>query len=104
ERQGIQLKFSYNQLYPELDLIGSYGYNGSGENFGATFDQFHQANAPFWSYGAQISMPLSNVGARNNYKAGKVTLKQLLLQLKQMEQSLMVEIDNAVKQAQSSYQ
>jgi outer membrane protein len=104
EQQGIQLKFSYNQLYPELDLIGSYGYNGSGQNFGGTFDQFNQANAPFWSYGAQLSMPLSNVGARNTYKAGKVTLQQLLLQLKQFEQNVMVQIDNAVKQAQSSYQ
>jgi outer membrane protein TolC len=102
--QGIQLKFSYNQLYPSLDLVGSYGYNGSGGNFGDTFYQFNQANQPFWSYGAQFSMPLSNVGARNNYKAGKVTLKQLLLELKQMEQSVMVDIDNAVKQAQSSYQ
>ena len=77
--QGIQLKFSYNQLYPSLDLVGSYGYNGSGRDFGDTFNQFNQANAPFWSYGAQLSMPLSNVGARNTYKAGKVTLKQLLL-------------------------
>ncbi len=104
QQQGIQLKYSYNQLYPSLDLIGSYGYNGSGQNFSDTFDQFHQANAPFWSYGAQFSMPLSNVGARNSYKAGKVSEKQLLLQLKQLEQSVMVQIDNAVKQAGASYQ
>jgi outer membrane protein TolC len=104
EKQGIQLKFDFNQLYPSLDLIGSYGYNGSGDNFGGTFNGFYQANQPFWSYGAQLSMPLSNVAARNTYKAGKVTLKQLLLQLKQLEQNVMVDIDNAVKQAQSSYQ
>jgi outer membrane protein len=104
EKQGIQLKFDYNQLYPSLDLIGSYGYNGSGDNFSGTFNEFDQANTPFWSYGAQFSMPLSNVGARNTYKAGKVTLKQLLLQLKQLEQTVMVEIDNAVKQAQSDYE
>ncbi len=104
EKQGIQLKFDYNQLYPSLDLIGSYGYNGSGEEFGDTFNQFKEANQPFYTYGAQFSMPLSNVGARNNYKAGKVTLKQLLVQLKQLEQNVMVEIDNAVKQAQSSYE
>jgi outer membrane protein len=104
EKQGIQLKFDYNQLYPSLDLIGSYGYNGSGGNFGDTFNGFNQANTPFWSYGAQFSMPLSNVGARNTYKAGKVTLKQLLLQMKQLEQTVMVEIDNAVKQAQSDYE
>jgi outer membrane protein TolC len=104
EQQGIQLKFDYNQLYPSLDLVGSYGYNGSGGNFGGTFDQFDQANQPFWSYGAQFSMPLSNVGARNTYKAGKVTLKQLLLQLKQLEQNIMVDIDSAVAQAESDYQ
>jgi outer membrane protein TolC len=104
DEQGIQLKYNYNQLYPELDLIGSYGYNGTGQNFGGTFNQLSQANTPFWSYGAQFSMPLSNAGARNNYKAGKVTLQQLLLQLKQLEQSVMVQIDNAVKQSQSDYE
>ena len=36
-------------------------------------------------------------GARNTYKADKVTLQQLLLKLKQFEQNVMVEIDNAVK-------
>jgi outer membrane protein TolC len=105
EQQGIQLKFYNNQLYPSLDLVGSYGYNGSaGGNFGDTFNQLNQTDTPFWSYGVQLSMPLSNVGARNNYKAGKVTLQQLLLQMKQFEQNVLVEIDNAVKQAQSNYQ
>jgi hypothetical protein len=32
EKQGIQLKFDRNQLFPELDLIGTYGYNGAGRN------------------------------------------------------------------------
>jgi outer membrane protein len=104
EEQGIQLKFLKNQLFPALDLIGSYGFNGSGGQFGDTFNQFNQADRPFYTYGAQLSMPLSNVGPRNQLKAGKVSLKQLLLQLKQLEQNILVEIDNAVKQAQSSYQ
>lgn len=104
EQQGIQLKFLNNQLYPELDLIGSYGFNGTGEKFRDTFNQFNAADRPFYSYGAQLSMPLSNVGPRNQYKSGKVTLQQFLLQQKQLEQNIMVQIDNAVKQAQSSYQ
>ena len=48
--------------------------------------------------------PSSNVGPRNQYKADKVTMQQLLLQLKQFEQNVMVDIDNAVKQAQSAYE
>ncbi len=101
EQQGIQLKYSRNQLFPELDLIGTYGYNGAGRDISDTFDQLNDGNAPFYSYGAQISIPLSNVGPRNQYKAAKVTLQQIVLQLKQLEQNIMVEIDNAVKQAQS---
>ena len=51
-----------------------------------------------------MTVPLSNVGPRNQYKSTKATLQQVMLQLKQFEQNVMVEIDNAVKQAQSNYQ
>jgi len=111
EQQGIQLKYYRNQLFPELDLIGSYGFNGasSGLNgansqYDPTIDQIGSGNAPYYSYGAQLTMPLSNIGPRNQYKSTKATLQQILLQLKQLEQNVMVEIDNAVKQAESDYQ
>ena len=48
--------------------------------YNGTFDQIGEGNAPIYSYGAQLTMPLSNVGPRNQYKAAKVTLQQLLLQ------------------------
>jgi len=104
EQQGIQLKFYRNQLYPELDLLGTYGYNGSGTEFSDAFNQFNEGDRPFYSYGAQMTIPLSNVGPRNQYKSNKATLQQVTLQLKQFEQNVLVEIDNAVKQAQSNYQ
>ena len=104
EAQGIQLKFDRNQLFPELDLIGTYGFNGTGTAFSDAFAQFNEGDRPFYSYGAQLSVPLSNVKARNTVKSDKVTLQQLLLKLKQFEQNVMVEIDNAVKNAQSAYE
>jgi outer membrane protein TolC len=104
EAQGIQLKFNRNQLYPELNLTGSYGYNGQGAQYNDVFTQVGNADRPFYSYGAELKFPLSNASARNSYKAAKVTLQQLLLKMKQLEQSVMVDIDNAVKQAQSAYE
>jgi outer membrane protein len=104
EQQGIQLKYYRNQLFPALDLIGSYGFNGASREFDGSFDQVREGNAPFYSYGAQLTMPLSNIGPRNQYKSTKATLQQILLQLKQLEQNVMVEIDNAVKQVESDYQ
>jgi outer membrane protein len=64
----------------------------------------NEGDRPFYTYGAQLSVPLSNTGPRNQYKSTKATLEQIVLQLKQLEQSVMVQIDNAVKQAQSDYQ
>ena len=104
EKQGIQLKFDVNQLFPELDLIGTYGYNGAGAYYDNTFTELRQGNSPFYTAGAQISLPLGNVGPRNTYKSDKVTKKQLLVTLKQLEQTILVDIDNAVKTAQSDYE
>jgi outer membrane protein TolC len=104
EQQGIELKFYRNQLFPQLDLIGTVGYNGSAREFSGTFNQFGEGDRPFYSYGAQLSIPLSNTGPRNQYKTAKATREQLVLQLKQLEQNIMVEIDNAVKLAQSRYE
>jgi len=104
EQQGIQLKYDRNQLFPELDLTGSYGYNGAGRVYENAVDQTGEGNAPFYTYGAQITVPLGNIGPRNQYKATKATLQQYGLQFKQLEQNIMVEIDNAVKQAQSAYE
>jgi outer membrane protein TolC len=104
EQQGISLKYYRNQMFPELDLIGSYGFNGAGMQYSDEFGQFDQGNRPFYSYGAQMTVPLGNLGPRNQYKATKATLQQIVLTLKQLEQNILVEIDNAVKQAESNYQ
>jgi HAE1 family hydrophobic/amphiphilic exporter-1 len=64
----------------------------------------NDGSRPYYSYGGQLSIPLSNAKARNQFKSGKATEKQLLLQLKQLEQNIMVQIDNAVGVARSDYE
>jgi outer membrane protein TolC len=104
EQQGIQLRYDRNQVFPQLDLVGTFGYNGAGREVSDAFNQYGKADRPFYSYGAELSIPLSNARARNSYKADKATEKQLMLRLKQLEQSVMVQIDNAMKQAQAAWE
>ena len=104
EQQGIQLKYDRNQLFPELDLVGSFGYNGDGAGYSETFGQYGTANRPFYSYGAQVTVPLSNLKARSAYQSDKAIERQDLLKLKQLEQNIMVSIDNAVGVARSDYE
>jgi outer membrane protein len=104
EQQGIQVKLARNQLLPDLELTGSYGYYGSGNEFDNAVDQVGEGNAPKYSYGATLSIPLGNISARNQFKIAKASLQQIELQFKQLEQNILVQIDNAVKVAESDYQ
>ena len=105
ERQGIAVKYTYNQLFPELDLVGTYGHTAAGfAEYENAFGQLREGTFPYYSYGARLTFPIGNTGARAAYKSSKLTKEQLILTLKKLEQSIMVAIDNDIKQAESSYQ
>jgi outer membrane protein len=104
EKQGYVLKFNKNQLYPQLDLVGSYGYNASSPNIDGYLDQFRRTENPFYSVGAQLTIPLLQTTARYNYKLNKATRDQIELQLKQLEQNILVAIENAVATARTDLQ
>jgi len=59
EQAGIQLKYDFNQMFPELDVLGSFGYNGSGQVFSGALYGVQQRELPAWSVGGQISVPLA---------------------------------------------
>lgn len=103
ENMGIQLKYDRNQLYPELDLFGTYGRNGSGITWGDIGDAIANNDQPRYTVGASLTIPLGNKAARSRYRSNKIREEQLLLTLKGQEQGIMVEIDNDIKTAASSY-
>ena len=51
-----------------------------------------------------MRIPLGNRTPRNNYKAARGEKQQAVLQYKQLEQTIMMDIDNAVRLLQSRFQ
>lgn len=102
ERQGIVLKYLWNQLFPQLDLVGSYGHNASRREFSGALDELRQGDSPFYSYGAMLTIPLGNGSARNNYKIGKAQIRQSLLRLKRLELQIMAQVEDTVKLVQTN--
>jgi outer membrane protein TolC len=103
EQAGIQLKYDYNQLFPEVDVIGSFGYNGSGTVFSGALYDVQQQNRPFYTFGGQISLPLANVGPRNLYKGAKLSMQQYVLLVKQKERDILISVDNDIGTLQADY-
>lgn len=95
EAQDIRMKFFKNQAWPQLDLVGSYGWNGLDESYSASFDRLGSDYAPEWRVGIQGSIPLGNVQARAQLSAEKARKEKILLEVKQLE----LEISNSVELA-----
>jgi outer membrane protein len=104
EKQGIQVKINRNDLYPQVDLKVGGGYAGSMSEFSGVFGDIERRDQPFYYFGGQLSYPLGNRAARNNYKAAKTQYEVSQLILKKLEQDIMVQIDNAIKLAQANYE
>jgi outer membrane protein TolC len=97
ERRDIILKYSHNQLFPVLDLVGSYGRNGLGPTLEPSLDNIRRGDNPHWSYGAILNIPLSNRSARYQHRASKAEKQQALLRLKKLEQDVIIQIDDSIK-------
>jgi outer membrane protein TolC len=105
ERQNVVIKYQKNQIYPQLDVVGSVGVSAGGvKEYGDAFGQIQDLDNPFYSIRAEFSIPIGNGAARNQLKTARATREQLLLSLKKLEQGIMVEVDNAVGQVKTSFE
>ncbi len=104
EQWRIEVRYSHNQLFPELDLVGSYGFTGAGQEYSGAFGQIGSGNNPNYSVGAVLTIPLGNTAARSTYKDRQERKRLALLASKTLEQRILIEIDNAAKNVLNYYQ
>lgn len=104
ERTGITLKFRKNQLFPQLDLTGSYGHGERGDSFRDVLGDLPRGRNPRYSVGVSLDIPLGNRAARSRYRSAKEAESQALVDYKRLEQDIMIQIDDAVKLIRSSFE
>ncbi len=102
--QNEQIRYNKNLLLPQVNAFGTYGYNGSAREFPEVFRQFRDRDNPAWSAGGRLTMPLTWTTERNTYRASKLTKDQITLALRQMEQGVLIQIENAMAVVKTSQQ
>jgi outer membrane protein TolC len=103
EKADVEIHFRRNQLYPAVDAFGHYGGQGVGEDLsGSTDTTLHFRNPVYW-YGVVLSMPLSNLKERSDYHASKAFKEMAQLQLQKAEQSVLLDVANALTRVQSRF-
>lgn len=103
EKNNLQVRYRFNQLFPSLDVVGSVGGRAVDSTFGAAFDQLGDFSNPRYSYGVVLSYPLSNRAARNAYRASETERTTAELRLKQLEQDILIQVDDAVNFVETAF-
>lgn len=115
ESKNILVKYNQNQLYPSIDLVASAGVNGMAGTpkdvtFGGTTVQSpykggfldamgnaFSTNYYQWSLGVQLNYPLGNRSAESRLAASKLDAEQLLLDIKDLEKKIIVDVREAIR-------
>jgi outer membrane protein TolC len=104
EKNDVVVKFSLNQLYPAVDLIGGYGSHAvNATSSSASISDAVKFLDPAYTYGVVATMPLSNFAERGNYRASKAARSIAELQLKKAEQDVLVQVAVWVHRIQSRF-
>ncbi|MCD6385111.1 TolC family protein [Candidatus Sumerlaeota bacterium] len=102
ELAEIQRRLAKNQLLPELNVFGTYGFSGIDYDINHSHDELESLDYNHWSAGIELAFPLLNLKARNEYKKAKKKVSQLETQMRNLEQNIRLEVRNAVRKVQTN--
>jgi outer membrane protein TolC len=99
----VKLGYARNQRLPEVDIKGSYGLNGLGDNPGASWNDIEHQTEPSWYIGAEFHIPLAGgVKTRNELIATRLDLQSSETSLRGLETELLNAINTAWRKMQST--
>jgi outer membrane protein TolC len=95
KRDGINTRLQRNQLLPQVNLTGSYGYNGLDTDLKTSRQQLKSQDYQSYSWGVVVSLPLTFTTERGRYRAAKLQESQSETLQQQVEQNIVVQVGNA---------
>ena len=104
KRADINHRYQRNQLLPKVDLVGSYGYNGYDASNDVSRRMVRNQDYHAYTYGVQVTVPLSFTTERGRYRAAKYQLQQAETDLEKLEQDIVVNVGNAASQISTARQ
>ncbi len=104
KQQRIRVRFTRNQGLPRVDLVGSYGLNGLDSGFTDSLNRTFQDQNTDWNAGVVVSIPFPNRAGRGRVESARLEVARSLTDLRRLEQDIIVEVDNALGQIETTAQ
>jgi outer membrane protein len=100
----LQSRVARNQTLPQLDATASATFNGLASTYSRDLERVSSGRYPAWYAGLQLSYPLGNDAARNDYIKSKLKVEQARTQVRSLEESIAKDVRIAIRALDSGYQ
>ena len=99
--RDIRIEVADNALLPTVDLIGSFGLNGLGDDYGDSLNNIDW-DYQDWTVGVSFNLPWGG-GDRARDNQRKQELVQALIAFKQLEQEIILDVRDKVREVDIQY-
>jgi outer membrane protein len=99
----LQLRVARNQTLPQLDFTASAAFTGLASDYGNDLGKVGSGQYPIWIAGLQLTYPIGNDAAKNDYIKSKLKVSQTQTQVKSLEESISRDVRTAVRAVRSGY-
>ncbi|MCX7848434.1 MAG: TolC family protein [bacterium] len=97
-----QLKVAKNQLLPEVNMIGSLGFEGVGDDYGHAYGDQWRGEHPRWSLGVEVSLPLFYNEPIAAYRQAKYASRQAELTIEQVRHTVAINVRTALRNVETN--
>jgi outer membrane protein TolC len=97
ERLDLESKIARNKTLPAVDLFASYSHKGLGGEYNDAMDDIASNDFENWEVGLNLSYPIGNREARNEYLRTRLRLKGSHARLALLKEEVLNEIRAAIR-------
>lgn len=99
----LQLRVARHQTLPQLDFNASVGLNGLSRTLARDMEKVGSGAYPVWITSLQLTYPIGNDSAENDYVKSKLKVEQTKTQVKSLEETISRDVRAAVRAVTSGY-
>lgn len=102
KQEELRVNVARNQLLPELDFKGAYGFNGLGSTPGNAVELADSQNFPSWSAGLELIIPMAgNIKGRHEFSAAKLSSQEAYLALHGIQTEIGNQLNFAIRKTEA---
>ena len=99
----LQSRVARNQTLPQLDLTASAAFTGLSETYNRDLERVGTGKYPIWIAGLQLTYPLGNNAAENDYIRSKLRVGQAQTQVLGLESAIARDVRAATRAVRSGF-